>query len=131
MNYLEMILLLADECVVRVGEIESFVSIDAEIRKLPASKSKLNESIETSHVFNGGKYLQFFEIAIEERMPRVLLEWLKTDALISVVKHADVGAELVAVIFIGAHHALMRIRDGCRRQFCRERETFAGDQSCC
>jgi hypothetical protein len=71
-------------------------------------------------VFNGGKYLQFFEIAIEERMPRVLLERLEADALVSVVKHADVGTELVAVIFIGAHHALMRIRVGCRRQFCRE-----------
>jgi hypothetical protein len=43
MNYLEMILLLADERVVRVGEIESFVSIDAEIRKLPASKAQVVE----------------------------------------------------------------------------------------
>lgn len=51
-------------------------------------------------------------------MPCTLLERLETDALVSVVKHADVSTEFVAVVFVGPDYTLMWIGVRSWGQFC-------------
>lgn len=85
--YLKVVFLLAHKSIIRIRKVESFVSINFEVRrrsehyhiiiviKLSSISSVL---VKKSSVIN----LQFFESFIRKWEPCVFVEWLEFDALV-------------------------------------------------
>lgn len=81
---LEMVFLLANECVVRVGKIEAFVGVHTKVRR-----RSVGERFELSDnyyrfwrkLLRKQRYIQFLLIVIAKNMPELLLERWEADAL--------------------------------------------------
>lgn len=78
---LKVILLLADECIIRIREIEPFVSVDAIMRHRTAEENRENRIsplVEEGIVY---QHSQLFQALIAQHMPALLLERRESDAL--------------------------------------------------
>lgn len=75
---LEVVLLLTHEGIVRVGEVETLVSVNSEVRDRSEKGCDLRF---LGRYENVGNYSQFLMIVVQQRVPLVLLEETKSDAL--------------------------------------------------